>query len=229
LNPHYTYSLILLCALAGPLLLSFDKKVAFYKKWKFLFPSMLLPAFFYIVWDIWFTDMGVWSFNESYILPIRKVFNLPIEEVLFFFIVPYCSVFIYECIKSYFPRLQGSLLVERIVQALAILLFVFAMFFCKRYYTFVTFSLNSIIILLYFIFRQIFRGLDMTAFIVSYLITLIPFLIVNGLLTALPVVRYNDAQNMGVRIYTIPFEDIFYGMLLIFLNVWGYEYLSKKK
>ncbi len=64
---NFTYFIILAASLAFPLILSFDKKVTFYKKWKFLFPAMLLPATFYIAWDIWFTKMGVWSFNEKYI------------------------------------------------------------------------------------------------------------------------------------------------------------------
>ena len=36
MNAHYTYFLILACSVAGPLALSFDKKVGFYKKWKYL-------------------------------------------------------------------------------------------------------------------------------------------------------------------------------------------------
>jgi lycopene cyclase domain-containing protein len=55
---------------------------------------------------------------------------------------------------------------------------------------------------------------------------LIPFLIVNGLLTSIPVVLYNNEENLNFRIYSIPFEDVFYGMLLIMMNVIGYE---KKK
>ena len=53
----------------------------------------------------------------------------------------------------------------------------------------------------------------MGRFFVSYMIVLIPFLIVNGLLTALPVVEYNNTENLGIRIFTIPVEDTMYGML----------------
>src|SRR6476660_6506903 len=66
LNDHYTYLLILAASFAGPFLLSFDKKVAFYKKWKYVLPATILPALFYILWDIYFTDKGVWHFSEAH-------------------------------------------------------------------------------------------------------------------------------------------------------------------
>ena len=74
--------------------------------------------------------------------------------------------------------------------------------------------------------RNFFRGFDAASFLVSYAICLIPFLIVNGFLTAIPVVQYNDAENLGIRIYTIPFEDAFYGMLLVLMNIVIYEKLK---
>ncbi|HMW27388.1 MAG TPA: lycopene cyclase domain-containing protein, partial [Ferruginibacter sp.] len=67
------------------------------------------------------------------------------------------------------------------------------------------------------------------SFLVSYLVCLVPFLIVNGFLTALPVVRYNDVENLGIRIHTIPFEDSFYGMLLVLMNIVIYEKLKSRE
>ena len=58
---------------------------------------------------------------------------------------------------------------------------------------------------------------------------LLPFLIVNGFLTSIPVVQYNDAENLGIRIYTIPFEDIFYGMLLVLMIIVIYEKMPGKR
>jgi lycopene cyclase domain-containing protein len=226
-NNHYTYFIILAASLAGPLALSFDKKVAFYKSWKYLFPAMILPALLYIVWDFYFTAKGVWSFNEACITGI-KLYNLPIEEVLFFFVVPYCCMFIYECIRSYFPRTQNIFWADKLLVLLAVALFITGIIHYNKYYTGWTFIFSSaFIIALHFINKKV-KIFNAGLFVASYAVMLIPFLIVNGFLTAVPVVLYNDAENLGFRIYTIPFEDTFYGMLLVLMNVVIYEKLKAK-
>ncbi len=221
----YTYLFILLGSLLPTLALSFDKKVAFYKKWKFLFPAMLLPAVFYIVWDILFTRQAVWSFNPKYVLGVY-IDELPLEEVLFFFVVPYCCVFIYECIRCYFPDLKNRLTGKMILQAIALLLLIFIPFVYHLLYSFYTGLFLMLALILHFIFKRHISFFSEAYFLLAYAIILIPFLIVNGLLTNIPVVLYNNAENLGVRIYTIPVEDIFYGMLLIYLNILGYEWLQ---
>jgi lycopene cyclase domain-containing protein len=226
MNSHFTYLLILGCTLAGPLLLSFDRKVAFYKKWKPLFLAMLIPAIIYIAWDIYFTSKGIWSFNKNYYLNELKVFNLPLEEILFFFVVPYCCVFIYECIRVYFPRIKSKKIGDSILLGLAVTLLIVGFCFSRRHYTSWTFSFTAVFIALIYLLGNYFKKFNATAFLVSYVVILIPFLLVNGFLTAIPVVSYNDAENLGIRIYTIPFEDVFYGMLLVLMNIVFYEKLK---
>ena len=71
-----------------------------------------------------------------------------------------------------------------------------------------------------------------TNFWISYFFHLIPFLIVNGILTdgnfdfnfsTDPVVWYNNDENLFIRFITIPIEDFFYSMLLLLMNVTFYE------
>ncbi len=228
MNINYTYFLILLGSIIGPLALSFDKKVAFHTKWKNLFKAMLLPALFYIIWDMVFTKQGVWSFNEEYITGI-KLYNLPIEEVLFFFIVPYCCVFIYECVRVYFSKIENTAFASLLLKLTGVVLLVIAIFFHEREYTFFTFFFNGIFIFIIFSLKKYFASFNIAAFLISYLIILVPFLIINGLLTSIPVVLYNNKENLNLRIYTIPFEDIFYGMLLVMMNIAGYERLKREK
>lgn len=188
---------------------------------------MIIPALLYIVWDFYFTAKGVWSFNPVYITGI-KLYNLPLEEVLFFFIVPYCCVFIYACIRAYFPNLVNKKIADLLLLVLAVGLFVTGIIYAEKYYTSWTFIFTGAFILIIYAVRKFFKSFDAVSFLISYITCLIPFLIVNGFLTAIPVVLYNNAENLGIRIYTIPFEDAFYGMLLVLMNIALYEKFKSK-
>ena len=228
METHYIYFTILAASLLGPLALSFDRKVAFRRKWKFVLPAMILPAIFYIIWDIYFTASGIWSFNPDCITGIY-IGNLPLEEVLFFFVIPYSCLFIYECFRVYFRNLKNKAHDKVILKALAVLLIIVGLVFYKKMYTSWTFIFTGIFITLLFVNKKFFRHFDATAFLISYSIILIPFLFVNGYLTSIPVIKYNDAHNLGIKISTIPLEDVFYGMLLIMMNVAIYEKLKSRK
>ena len=225
MNTHYTYFVILAASLVGPLALSFDKKVGFYKNWKHVFLAMVLPALFYIIWDVYFTAIDVWQFNSTYIIG-TKFLGLPIEEWLFFIVVPYCCTFIYECVRCYFPKLQNNKNADVLLKVLAVALFIIGVIFYSKIYTAYTFILLAVFIAIIYLFKNYFKSFDAISFLVAFIICLIPFLIVNGFLTALPILTYTDAENLGIRIYTIPFEDTFYGMLLILMNVVMYEKLK---
>lgn len=188
---------------------------------------MALSAAFYIFWDAIFTEKEVWGFNEDYIIGI-KYWLLPIEEILFFFVVPYCCVFIYECIRCYFPVLQNAQWGDAALKIIGVFALAMGLFFWTKLYTQSTFIFLAGFLLIFFIFRKGFGEFNGALFLISYLVIIIPFLIVNGFLTALPVVSYNDAENLGFRIYTIPVEDIFYGLLLIFMNIALFERFRKK-
>ncbi|MEZ4686865.1 MAG: lycopene cyclase domain-containing protein [Bacteroidia bacterium] len=52
-------------------------------------------------------------------------------------------------------------------------------------------------------------------------------MLVNGVLTALPVVWYNDLENLNLsRLGSIPVEDPFYGMLLLLMNISLFEWFK---
>jgi lycopene cyclase domain-containing protein len=57
-----------LFSLSFPLIRSFENKLKFYTKLKYLFPALLFANIIYIPWDIWFTKTGIWGFNQDYLL-----------------------------------------------------------------------------------------------------------------------------------------------------------------
>lgn len=223
MDKSYSYLLINFLTILFPLILSFDKKVHFYKKWKFIFPGLVITGMLYLLWDYVFTVHEVWSFNADYILGI-KLAGLPLEEILFFITVPFACIFIYECMISYFnmeiPEKIVKLISYFLIGVSTVLLFIFF----DRVYSLINFS-TLIVLLLYTIFTR--TKLKMGKFYMAYAVSLIPFYIVNGLLTSIPIVMYNNSENMGFRIGTIPFEDHFYSMSLILMNLLFFEHFRK--
>ncbi len=214
-----TYLLINIFTISIPLILSFDKKVAFYKMWKYYLPAIFITAFLFIIWDVYFTKIGVWGFNDLHLTGIH-IFNLPLEECLFFITVPYASVFTYEVIIVYIKKDLFAPASRLISVCFLFVFFAIGFIFIDRLYTAVTFiSTFAFLVLLYATRFTNFLG----RFYFSYLIILFPFFIVNGVLTGTgieeEVVFYNNAENLGLRLISIPVEDSIYGMLLILMNV----------
>jgi lycopene cyclase domain-containing protein len=221
----YTYLIINILTIFFPVVLSFDKRVAFYKSWKYIWPGMALTGVLFLFWDVLFTINGVWSFNDQYIIGI-KFFGLPLEEILFFLTVPFACIFIYACL-NYYVKWQPDKAVARSISGLLALGCVFILMAnFDKLYTAVTFGLLPVLLLvLLFVIKAEWLG----RFYMAFMVSLIPFYIVNGLLTSIPVVLYNNDQNLGIRVGTIPFEDHFYSMALLLMNVGFFEYFKSRK
>ena len=209
-----------------PLVASFYPKAPFYKKWKYLWISTLIPAAIFIAWDIGFTAMGVWGFNPHYITGTH-IFNLPVEEVLFFICIPYACMFTYFALIHFVEKDYLFPHQELISSGLCIFLLVAGIYHIDKWYTGITFLATGGFIAYQ---MMVLRPRYMGRFYLAFAIILIPFFIVNGILTGSfidnPVVWYNNEANLGIRVGTIPVEDFFYGLLLLMMNVSIYEWLK---
>lgn len=215
----FTYLLINIAIIIVPLIFSFERKIKFISHWKAFVPAILITAIIFILWDIVFTELSVWSFNSDYITGIYLI-NLPIEEILFFFTVPYSCLFIFAVVDYYLPDNNKNQLLNYSYYALATILIIISLINYTRLYTVITFISLSLMIILTI---KIFKFKKLKTFTLSFLLAIIPFLIFNGLLTSIPVVLYNVSENLGLRLISIPIEDIFYGMLLILINTLIYN------
>jgi lycopene cyclase domain-containing protein len=222
------YFWILIFAFAGPFFLSFDQKVGYYKKWKYLLSAILSVALVFIIWDEYFTKKEIWGFTPAYIQEIY-LGHLPLEEVLFFIIVPYNCVFIYEVLNAYFPSTTLSKLTKFFAFFFVLSGFVLSTWFLDNWYTSVACGASAILTVgLYFIFKVSWYE----RFAIAYIVALIPFLIVNGILTGMvtenPVVWYNESHIIGIRIGTIPFEDLYYNYCLFLPIIGLYEGIKNR-
>ncbi|MDG1427658.1 MAG: lycopene cyclase domain-containing protein [Crocinitomicaceae bacterium] len=226
MTPLYLY--LLIASVSGPLFLSiFFPDVI--KNWgKFILSTTLIAAVF-LVWDAIFTANGVWGFNDDYILGF-SFFGMPIEEWLFFLVIPFCSIYLHFAIDRHFPNLKlGKNLTIYLTIILLVLLSIVLFMNLSKAYTAVNYSF----LLLTMILGLIFHIKLLQQFYLTLIVILIPFLIVNGILTGViteePVVWYNDAENLGIRIITIPIEDIGYAFTMLFGNLMIFETLRSKK
>ncbi len=225
----YLYFGVLLFAISYPLAQSFEHRIRYATKWGQLFPGMVLTALFFIIWDIWFTNLGVWEFNPTYITGLF-VGNLPIEEVLFFFIVPFACVFIYEVLNYFFPKDYFKPAGKPTVWIIVPFLFFLSFLHFDKWYTSVNFLVGAITLSTHYL---IFKDRYLGRFIFAYLVHLIPLMLCNGVLTGgitdEPVVIYNNSENLGIRIWTVPIEDTVYSMTLFLMNISFFEHLRGRK
>lgn len=220
----FSYLLINFLTIFFPIVLSFDKRVAFFKSWRFIFPALLITGLLFLFWDYLFTIYGVWSFNPEYIIGFN-ILNLPIEEILFFITVPFACIFVYECLNYYVK----TDLLKRFSSPISYILIAFSglmvLLYYDRVYTLITFGLLAVVLI---ITEFIVKSTIMSRFYLAYLVSLIPFYLVNGLLTSIPIVMYNDAENMAIRVGTIPLEDHFYSLSMLLINILLFDYFRKK-
>jgi lycopene cyclase domain-containing protein len=219
----FLYLIINLFTISIPLLRSFEPKINYSSNFKGLFIGISLTGLFFIIWDIIFTKLGIWGFNPEYLSGLY-IFNLPIEECLFFITVPFSCVFIYE-VLNYFFKTDPLLKIKKAFSVfLAIALLILSVVYHDKWYTFLTFAFTALF-LLYLVYIAKVQWLG--KFFRAFIVILIPFFIVNGILTGTgieqEVVWYNNDENLGIRILTIPIEDSVYGMLLILGNTFFFE------
>jgi lycopene cyclase domain-containing protein len=213
------YLILELIVIIIPLIFSFDKNLRFYRNWKSVLSSLLLVSAIYIPIDIYFTMHGIWGFNPEHHSGI-VILSLPLEEWLFFFTIPYASMFLHYTFVYYFPAKMISNKVCTLLSVLFIVLLVILIFFTyHKTYTFI----DSILLIGALIFSLFDKAGIINRFYITFLIILVPFILLSSILTGSfinnAVYWYNNSFNLGVRIFTIPVEDIGFAFSLILFNI----------
>lgn len=224
------YVIITLAVVAGPFALSFDRRVAFHTHWRELFKAVLPVSGIYLIWDVIVTSRGDWAFSPQYSGKIT-ILSLPMGEWLFFLVVPYACIFIYEVVRAYFPAKQISLRHMRRVRSAAFtlggLFLLLAGIFSSQEYTLLAMLSVSIWIVLTALWKpHLLMEIHTLWF---FLLSTAAFLVINGLLTGLPIVTYNPQAIWGLRIITIPLEDLFYNISLLGLYLTFYTHFKNRR
>ncbi len=224
----FTYLIVNIASVLVPAIAAFHKRIQFYRHWKPLLGATFLSLIPFILWDIYFTNQGFWGFNSDYLTGI-ELFNLPFEEWMFFICIPFACTFSHFTLTKLLPQAILSKRSTWIITSILFIIFTaLALFNISRNYT-LWVSLFCILILLS---TMLFKFELLQRFYWTFLFMLIPFFIVNGILTGTgienEVVWYNNMENLGLRILTIPVEDSLYAFGLLLLNIFLFELIKKK-
>lgn len=214
--------MVIVLTILFPVLFSFERRVSFFSKWLTVLVSILPTATVFIIWDIIAVYRGHWNFSPDHIYGL-KLFGLPFEEILFFFCIPFSCIFILECV-SYFIKPRRLTIPRFVFFALAIAVAIIGILAWPREYTATVFIAAGLFFAMCGTFNH--RVVTEANFWISMLIILIPFAVVNGFLTAIPVVVYNPDHITGIRLGTIPIEDAVYNLVLIGSAIATYRSIS---
>jgi lycopene cyclase domain-containing protein len=69
--------------------------------------AVLPVAAVFLAWDALAIAAGVWTYNPRYVTGLRlPLLRVPVEELLFFLVVPVCAILTYGCVQALLGRRQ---------------------------------------------------------------------------------------------------------------------------
>ena len=252
--------IVILFPLIASIVINISKAQESKKKQKILldlFISCLLVAFPFIIWDVYVTDLH-WYFNKQYISGLY-IFNLPIEEILFFFTVPYATGslwllffnthrnkgYTYSFIKDGYIHKAKSIHHLRWVYLLSFILLLLAIWFLTQdsydiksnhyinnynlSFGYTGFTLIALCIAMLLDYTLGSRLLQQKRFYSFIVLYIILNFIFNGYLTGRPIVLYHTGQYLGIRVGSTPIEDFFYGLSLFICIFSLLQHFTKTK
>ncbi|MBF6245016.1 lycopene cyclase domain-containing protein [Nocardia elegans] len=101
---HYLFLLTACLALTAPLE-CFGRGV--YRRPRLLAAALIPPALLFLTWDLLAIAGGVWSFDSRYLVGITLPGSIPLEEVLFFLVVPICGLFTFVAVEALLGSERG--------------------------------------------------------------------------------------------------------------------------
>jgi lycopene cyclase domain-containing protein len=65
-----------------------------------LFLTIVPVVIPFLIWDAYAISQGHWWFDETRILGLYLPFDIPLDELLFFIIIPFASILTLEAVRS---------------------------------------------------------------------------------------------------------------------------------
>ena len=101
---HVTYVAILLACVLGTLPLEFLLHTRVYARWRRLVATLVPVVVIFGGWDIAAITAHQWRYDRRYLLGVTLPGRLPLEELLFFLVIPTCAVLTLEAVRARKPH-----------------------------------------------------------------------------------------------------------------------------
>ncbi len=213
---YLTFDLIILII---ALLFSFNRKIKCYENFFAYLFSVAIVSTSYLIWEILSVNRGDLSFSAAQTTKFY-IFKLPIEELLFFLIMPYLVILIYEATNSY--RQEKTINFTKNHSFLvAIAVFLLAFIFVKHNFIFVNLLLVSLVFYLNTIFK--YQILNKSNIWVTSSIIFIPLIIFFYLKVSSQMIFISPMTVIGLKFIKIPIEYFFYSFSMVSLWIIFYE------
>jgi len=96
---HLAYVAVLAFCLVGTLPLELWLGVRVYRQWRRLLLTLLPVVGVFVLWDLYAIAAGHWSFDAQQTTGVVLPGDLPLDELLFFVVVPVCSLLSFEAVR----------------------------------------------------------------------------------------------------------------------------------
>jgi len=96
---HLTYLALLAGCLVVTAPLELVLRVGVYARWRLVLLAVVPEFVVFVGWTLYAIAQGHWHYDAAQTLDLRLAGGLPLEEVLFFLIVPLCAVLTLEAVR----------------------------------------------------------------------------------------------------------------------------------
>jgi lycopene cyclase domain-containing protein len=97
---HLTYLALLAGCLVVTAPLEIVLRVRVYARWRRLLLAVVPEFVVFVGWVLYAIDQGHWTYSAERTLDVRLPGGIPVEEVLFFLVVPLCAVLTFEAVRT---------------------------------------------------------------------------------------------------------------------------------
>ncbi len=95
---RFQYLLLMAGCLVITLPLEFVLGARVWRRPRRLLAALWLPVVLFVAWDVFAIARGHWDYNRRYVTGWRLPGDLPIEELVFFVVIPICSLLTFEAV-----------------------------------------------------------------------------------------------------------------------------------